>query len=112
MTKLIWIVDEPVRPGNSDNLDINIHSKELTKYVADTTTPITIGIRGEWGSGKTSLLNSIYHHFDSEVSVKQIWINSWEFSLLSTPEESLLKIVTKIIDELLEADQNKSRKVK
>ena len=30
----------------------------------------------------------IYHHFDSEVSVKQIWINSWEFSLLSTPEES------------------------
>ena len=29
MTKLIGIVDEPVRPGNSDNLDINIHSKAL-----------------------------------------------------------------------------------
>ena len=98
MTKLIGIVDEPVKPGNSDNLDINIHSKALIKYVADTTTPITIGIQGEWGSGKTSLLNSIYHHFDTEVSFKQIWINSWEFSLLSTPEESLLKIVTKIID--------------
>ena len=41
-------MDEPVRPGNSDNLDINIHSKALIKYVADTTTPITIGIQGEW----------------------------------------------------------------
>ncbi len=48
MTKLIGIVDEPVRPGNSDNLDINIHSKALIKYVADTTTLITIGIQGEW----------------------------------------------------------------
>ena len=112
MTNIIGIVDEPVQPGKTDNLDINIHSKALIKYVADTTTPITIGIQGEWGSGKTSLLNSIYHHFDSEEAVKQIWINSWEFSLLSTPEESLLKIVTKIIDELLDADQNKSRKDK
>ena len=112
MNKIIGIVDEPVQPGKKDNLDINIHSKALIKYVAETTTPITIGIQGEWGSGKTSLLNSIYHHFDSQKTVKQIWINSWEFSLLSTPEEALLKIVTKIIDELLDADQNKSRKEK
>ena len=41
-------MDEPVRPGNSDNLDINIHSKELIKYVVNTTTPITIGIHGQW----------------------------------------------------------------
>ena len=112
MERIIGVIDEPVQPGKTDNLDINIHSKALTKYVAETTTPITIGIQGEWGSGKTSLINSIYHHFDSEDAVKQIWINSWEFSLLSTPEESLLKIVTKIIDELLDADQNKSRKDK
>ena len=54
MSNLIGIVDEPVQPGKSDNLDINIHSKALIKYVAETTTPITIGIQGEWGSGKTS----------------------------------------------------------
>ena len=32
MTRLIGIVDEPVKPRNSDNLDINIHSKALIKY--------------------------------------------------------------------------------
>ena len=72
MSKTIGIVDEPVQPGKSDNLDIYIHSKALIEYVAATTTPITIGIQGEWGSGKTSLLNSIYHNFDTEETVKQI----------------------------------------
>ena len=74
MERIIGVIDEPVQPGKTDNLDINIHSKALTKYVAETTTPITIGIQGEWGSGKTSLINSIYHHFDSEETVKQIGI--------------------------------------
>ena len=44
MTNIIGIVDEPVQSGKTDNLDINIHSKALIKYVADTTTPITIGM--------------------------------------------------------------------
>jgi GTPase SAR1 family protein len=82
MERIIGVIDKPVQPGKTDNLDIDIHSKALTEYVAETTTSITIGIQGEWGSGKTSLINSIYHHFDSEDTLKQIWINSWQFSLL------------------------------
>ena len=74
MERIIGIIDEPVQPGKTDNLDINIHSKALIKYVAKTTTPVTIGIQGQWGSGKTSLINSIYHRFDSEETVKQIGI--------------------------------------
>ena len=98
----IGIVDEPVKRGGADELQINLHSKSLIRFVKGTETPITIGIQGEWGSGKTSLINSIYHAFDSDdETVKQIWINSWEYSLLSTPEEALLKIVNRIIDELL-----------
>tara|TARA_B110000503_G_scaffold5815_1_gene7988 strand:- start:1425 stop:1577 length:153 start_codon:yes stop_codon:yes gene_type:complete len=44
MKRIIGVIDEPVQPGKTDNLDINIHSKALTKYVAETSTPITIGI--------------------------------------------------------------------
>jgi len=112
MENIVGIIDEPVASGGEDNLDINVHAESLTRYVRMTNTPITIGIQGEWGSGKTSLINSIYHEFDSFQEYKQIWINSWEYSLLSTPEESLLKIVNRIIDELLDADKNKARKDK
>ena len=63
MSKTVGIIDEPVKPGEKDNLDIGRHATALSKFIASTTTPITIGIQGEWGSGKTSLINSIYHYF-------------------------------------------------
>ena len=92
--------------------DRTVHwaTEALIEFIQFTSTPITVGIQGEWGSGKTSLINSIHHAFDSDATVKQIWINSWEYSLLSTPEEALLKIVNRIIDELLESDTDVSRK--
>ena len=49
---------------------------------------MTIGIQGEWGSGKTSLLNSLKGELSEDSTYRQIWINSWEKSLLSTPEEA------------------------
>ena len=110
MTSSIGIVDEPVKPGATDNLDISIHSKSLVDFISNTGTPLTVGIQGEWGSGKTSLINTIHFAFEKQDTVKQIWINSWEYSLLSTPEEALLKIVNKIIDELLESDTDVKRK--
>ena len=70
MAQSIGIIDEPVAPGATDNLDINIHSKSLIDFITNTNTPITVGIQGEWGSGKTSLINSIYHAFDSDATVK------------------------------------------
>lgn len=104
------MIDEPVAPGAPDNLDINIHSRSLIKFIKQTNTPITVGIQGEWGSGKTSLINSIYHEYSSDHTFKQIWINSWEYSLLSTPEEALLKIINRIIEELLDSDPESKRK--
>lgn len=114
MTKnnLVGIIDEPVKDSGNDNLDINVHANSLRSFIEKTSTPITVGIQGEWGSGKTSLINSIYSDFDQDSQIKQIWINSWEYSLLSSPEEALLKIINKIIDELIEADKNESRKDK
>ena len=112
MEKIIGVIDEPVPPGEDDNLGIEIHSKSLIEFIQETETPITVGIQGEWGSGKTSLLNSIHHAFAEQPTFKQIWINSWEYSLLSTPEEALLKIVNRIIDQLLESDKNEKYKQK
>ena len=111
MAKAIGIVDEANEGAKDDNLGIETHTKSLIRFINATNTPITVGIQGEWGSGKTSLINKIHHHFDQpdQERIKQIWINSWEYSLLSTPEEALLKIVNKIIDELVGADQNTDR---
>ena len=79
MARTIGIVDEANEGGKDDKLGIEIHTKSLIRFIDDTNTPITVGVQGEWGSGKTSLINKIWHHFDQPKykNVKQIWINSW-----------------------------------
>ena len=111
------IVDEALGKGKEDALDISNHTKALTEFIRETDTPITIGIQGEWGSGKTSLLNQIHYGLDNleEAEIKehgkfkQIWVNSWEHSLLCTPEECLIKIINQIINELIGSDKDKKR---
>lgn len=112
MNQIIGIVDEPNPKGGQDGLDIKLHAVALTEFIKRCPTPITIGIQGEWGSGKTSILNSIYHDLEKENIYKQIWINSWESSLLSTPEEALLKIINEIIDEMIDSDEDKTKEQK
>jgi len=104
--KIIGIIDEPNPKGNEDKLGIKQHASALIKFIKYTPTPITIGIQGEWGSGKTSLLNSIFYDLEKDGVYKQIWINSWENSLLSTPEEALLNIINEIIKEMIGADKD------
>jgi hypothetical protein len=113
---MVGIVDEALERGNDDELQIDQYTQALVEFIKLTDTPMTIGIQGEWGSGKTSLLNQIWHQLDAlnrEDSTigdfKQIWINSWENALLSKPEEALIKIINEIINELLKSDTDKHR---
>jgi len=116
---MVGIVDQALEAGGSDSLEIASYHEALVDFIKKTDTPMTIGVQGEWGSGKTSLLNQIWNkleesndeHVDDE-NYLQIWVNSWEHSLLCSPEECLLKIVNEIIQALLEADVDKSKKDK
>ena len=116
---MVGIVDQALVVGGQDDLDISAYHEALVDFIKKTDTPMTIGVQGEWGSGKTSLLNQIWskleesnnEHQDDE-NFLQIWVNSWEHSLLCSPEECLLKIVNEIIQELLDADVDKSKKDK
>ena len=58
--KIVGVIDEPIAEKKYDALKLELHSSSLVEFIQDTTTPMTIGIQGEWGSGKTSLLNTIY----------------------------------------------------
>jgi hypothetical protein len=113
---MVGIVDEALAQGGDDALKISSYKDALTDFIKRTDTPMTIGVQGEWGSGKTSLLNQIWNDLekfnredDSIDDFKQIWINSWEHSLLCSPEECLMKIINEIILDLLGADADKNR---
>ena len=110
----LGVVDEPLGRGSRDHLKIKKHANALVQFVKSSQTPITIGIQGEWGSGKTSLLNTIYSELDTanksdrSKDFHMIWVNTWENALMSTPEEALIKIINEIINELLNSDEKMS----
>lgn len=107
-------------PGaeNPDRLGTGGYAVSLAEFIRSCETPMTIGIQGEWGSGKTSLLNMIREdieeaertHYKSVIKgseeYKTIWVNTWEHSLMRTPEECLLSIIEEIIEEIAEVDGN------
>ena len=109
------IVDQALKQDGQDSLDLGKYTKALLDFIEKTDTPMTIGVQGEWGSGKTSMLNQIWNGLDKrdidneQVKYKQIWINAWEHSLLCSPEECLIKIINEIISELVSADQQKTK---
>ena len=93
------IVDKPKESNQGDLLEIEKYTNGLIKFIESSATPITIGVQGEWGSGKTSLLNTIREDLCDKTGSKHyaVWINTWEYSLLSNPDETLIKIIIKII---------------
>jgi predicted KAP-like P-loop ATPase len=53
------IVDRPKESHQGDLLEIEKYTNGLVQFIESSATPITIGVQGEWGSGKTSLLNTL-----------------------------------------------------
>lgn len=44
---------------NPDQLGTGKYASSLADFIIQYQTPLTIGVQGEWGSGKTSMLNMI-----------------------------------------------------
>ena len=120
MSETISITDLPVKNHKDDLLETKGYAETLAKFITYCQTPMTIGVQGEWGSGKTSLLNMVKYFLaekavDHKVQANQnwmnkktpgeqyfecVWINTWEHSLLKSSEECLFSIIEEIIDQV------------
>lgn len=104
---MVGIKDEP--NSDSDGLGVAPYAAALSEFIKQSETPITIGVQGPWGSGKTSLLYSVWDQISQDSSLAQIWVNSWEHSLMSSSEETLIKITNEIANKIVEFDLDQKR---
>lgn len=96
------IIDVPRRHDQEDLFGIKIYQDALIQYIKLTDTPITIALQGEWGSGKTSLMNFLRWNL-CDIDNAQffpIWINTWQFSLMKTPAQAIISILEGIINQI------------
>lgn len=76
--------DRPVKLSDQDALRNDRYAIALAKFIEDADTPLTIGIQGGWGTGKTSLLNLLANHFQTNGRCITVFVNAWEHSLFSS----------------------------
>ncbi|MBN2010579.1 hypothetical protein JW960_14630 [candidate division KSB1 bacterium] len=90
----IGMSDNPITSKDRDFLDFSSLVQGLSRFLRNnkTTPPLTIAISGEWGTGKSSLMNLLQHDLNIHHH-RCVWFNAWhhqkEEHLLASLLESI-----------------------
>ena len=111
MQKNSNIIDKPRKEGAEDLLGVDKYTDALIQFIETCQMPTTLAIQGEWGSGKTSLLNQIrfrlcespFHSIEvnNQKPFYGIWLNTWQYSLMKSRDEALMSIIGGLTSEIL-----------
>lgn len=106
--------DAPLGDNDVDALGFEPYVAALADFILNCDTPMTVAIQGDWGSGKTSLMNLIRAKLptqdsggrsaeagsDKQKRIRALWINTWQFSQFELGGDlpfSLISLFTKEI---------------
>jgi len=93
------ITDKPIENNSDDKLKMSRYGKVLSNFIKASDTPLTVGLQGEWGTGKTSMLYMLLEHFKSE-NIATSWVNTWEYSMFRSPGETTPAILKGMLTNL------------
>ncbi|MDY0062372.1 MAG: P-loop NTPase fold protein [Myxococcota bacterium] len=107
--------DVPLDGKDSESVDnclgLDDHARALAKFISGCETPMTIGIQGDWGSGKTSLMRLIEANLEKQrqasgseaLACLSVRFNTWQYSQLAQrdrlPIAMMWNLTKKLQDE-------------
>ncbi len=100
--------DKPVEKIENDTFGIGMYVDGLCNFIVNCDSPMTISIQGDWGSGKTSMMNMIKEKISDRVH--PIWFNTWQFSQFQMQNELTVSMICALLAEL-DCSQEKVKKV-
>ena len=96
------ITDKPISFQSEDLLKVEKYSIALSNFIVKSKTPITIGLQGEWGTGKTSLMSLLLEDF-TEKEIATSWVNTWEYSMFRGAHETTPGVLRGMLEKLKES---------
>lgn len=94
------LTDEALGEGNDQELDglgFSTYSRVLGDAAIGTSGPFTIGVFGEWGTGKTSLMRMIQSYLSRNNGIITVWFNAWRYE---QEEHPIVPLVATIVREV------------
>lgn len=98
-------LDEPLTDPTNDLLDMNQHALVLANYIRaqEKQLPFTVGIFGEWGEGKTTMVRFLRHHLaelrqaESQKPIKFVTFSAWPFTTSEKLWRALILEIAKVL---------------
>jgi GTPase SAR1 family protein len=90
------LIDKEIDLNKKDHLNTKSYAKSLANLILSSpnNTPMTIGLFGEWGSGKSSIIKTLNEDLNAEKSqkIKFVVYDAWKYSNDSFRRMFLLKV--------------------
>lgn len=96
--------DRPILNLDEDLLGVKKYVDGLIDYISICSTPMTIAIQGDWGTGKTSIMNMIKDGIEDKCLYA--WFNTWEYSQFNMSDELVISLLKSMVDSLNIKEEN------
>ncbi len=94
---LLGSYDIPIVIPQQDYFGFVPYAAVLAHYIMEARPPLTMGIHGDWGSGKTSLMNLVQRFLDEKSNVIIINFGAWKY----TTQEALWRgLILKLLEKI------------
>ncbi|MDJ0837393.1 MAG: P-loop NTPase fold protein [Acidobacteriota bacterium] len=92
-------------PTTQDELNLKTFADALSEFIEACETPITIGIQGDWGIGKTSLLRMVEERIPNlgtarKGHVRSVYLNTWQYAQFSDSRYMTLSLMNALVEAL------------
>ena len=95
-------------PSSKPILDFDSYTEAVVKIIKESHPNFTIGIIGEWGTGKTTLMNSIKNELDKDKeNIITVWFDAWKYE---NEKQFALIPLLKTISYSIKDDKNEKKK--
>lgn len=73
------VSDRPLSGDAPDALGLRAIARALAAFMLNESTcpPLTIAVRGAWGSGKSSLMSLLCDDLEKRTGYRPVWFNAW-----------------------------------
>ena len=107
--KNLGLKDIPIARADEEALGLTNYAEVLGDFVARCDTPITVALQGDWGSGKTSLMNLIRESLDRDERYRTVWFNTWQYAQFNSSNTLALSMMSYFVNSLAPSDGNVAR---
>jgi hypothetical protein len=96
--------DAPCVETGKDLLSTHDYAAGLAKFILDCETPLTIGVQGEWGSGKTSVMKMVRTELEkSGRNLLICWFDTWQYGAIGDDDALGLRLLIDLSKKLGES---------